>query len=665
MAAAVAILVSLSLVFGAVTAQWASSTAADVQAVADAGALAGMNVVAGYAVVAQLLDALVLSMGLVGLLTLAIGVVVCAIPVVDAAGPPILSAAKTVFDARLALSKSAARGLSALERAVPYLVAANSYLTIRANAGANASYVGLAIPYPHEGSSDFGDLDTDGAADGVLDALEGGKAVDALEKQAAEARERADEAFLRGWANDCGNDVCMRERATALAGMAGASNPGFPAASGWDFGIPILRARAYYAQRLAMESPADASVAELTRSCARSAFYAYAYEQVCASSFTNSPDGEAVCDLRPLPANTDEVRGTTLYTDPIWYCSDEGGRRVIHASPACPGAAGAAAGYASVADEESGACGECPVCRFTVVDIGRAPAASTSIDNGFEHYWREVVRASNDYEGAMAQAAELERQAQEHADRAAGGFAAALAGIKANRVELSPPGRYGCVCVVADTQARQSGPLFSGVVGDQVALPARMAVSASVLARDDSSSNAGVLGEFFDSLVGEGPVGVAGDVLDQVMTTWGGLIASYGDGYEAFMGAARTSFERLSEMGMGRVSEWLKGALADAIELTGVRPADLSVKKPVLVNTSQVMEKAGNNWYGAARALVSSMYSVPAGATPREILAAIGVFLESYQGSTVVTVAEFEIPGTGVTVPIEIDLAWLAEQGAA
>ena len=51
-AAAVAILMSLVLVFGMASTQRVSARAADVQAVADAGALAGMNVVAGYATVA-------------------------------------------------------------------------------------------------------------------------------------------------------------------------------------------------------------------------------------------------------------------------------------------------------------------------------------------------------------------------------------------------------------------------------------------------------------------------------------------------------------------------------------------------------------------------------------------------------------------------------------
>ena len=162
-ASAVAILVSLALVFSLANVQWASSRAADVQVVADAGALAGANVVAAYVTIAQILDALVLSMGLIGLLTMAVGLVLSAIPVVDAAGPPVLSAASNVFSARSKLSRSCAAGLQKLESVVPYAVFANSAAVIRTNASSEGSYVGFALPYPVQGSSDFGNLESDDA----------------------------------------------------------------------------------------------------------------------------------------------------------------------------------------------------------------------------------------------------------------------------------------------------------------------------------------------------------------------------------------------------------------------------------------------------------------------------------------------------------------------
>ena len=665
-AAAVAILMSLVLVFGMASTQRVSARAADVQAVADAGALAGMNVVAGYATVAQILDALVLSMGLVGMLTLAIGLVLSAIPLVDAAGPPVLRASSAVFEARAKLSRTAAQGLERLERAVPYLVAANSLAAVRANAGESGSYVGVAIPYPLEGASDFGLLEEDDVADKVEEAGEKGDEIDALAAQADEARRLADEALERGWRSDCGGDPSMRERAASLANLSGALNPDYPTSAGWDFGVPILRARAYYEKRIALEAPVDATPAEATRSAARAAFYRYALEQVSQSSYTENDDGSVVCDLRELPANTDDVRATALYTDAVWPCTQEEAGRTIHSYASCPGATGPAAGYASVAEEESGACAECPVCGFSVTDLGRAPAASTSIDNGFEHHWRAVVEASRDYEARRAEQAERERAAREASEQATDLFQQALERLSATRVELSPPGRYGCVCVVADPSSHASRDWPAGLLGGAAALPARAAVSGAVLARDAATSGNNVLAGFFDNLVAQGGVvGGVSSVLDAVMSAWGGLLVSYGDGYRAFAETMDSAFKGLSALGMGNVSSWLKDALEGAVELTALQPADLSVKKPVLVNSVDVMNRAGVDWYGAVRALVMAVQSVDAAAGPQEVLGALGVFVESLTGSDRLTVAEFSIPGTDLTIPLELDLGRLAGSGEA
>ena len=65
-ATAVALLVSISLVFTVTSVEWTVSRSADVQPVADACAMAGQNTIAAYYTVAQVLDACVLSMGLTG-----------------------------------------------------------------------------------------------------------------------------------------------------------------------------------------------------------------------------------------------------------------------------------------------------------------------------------------------------------------------------------------------------------------------------------------------------------------------------------------------------------------------------------------------------------------------------------------------------------------------
>lgn len=662
-AAAVAILVSLALVMGLANATWVASRSADVQAVADAGALAGMNVVAAYVTAAQALDALVLSLGLIGMLVLAIGLVLSALPFVDTAGPPVVQAAQKVFDARARLARSAAGGLERLEEAVPYLVAANALATVTSNSTGDGSYVGIAVPYPLEGESDFGDLSADDVRETVEQVAQQGDAIDELARQSQSLWESVDDALERGWRADCGDDPSMRERAGALAGLAGELNPFYPAPESWNFGVAVARAQAYYRLRLAQEAPVDDTPLEATRSAARAAFYRYALEQVGLSTYYVSDDGTVVCDLRPLPANTADVRQTGLYTERAWPCTAEAAGPTIHSYEACPGAAGPALDLASVADEEAGLVAVCPVCQFTVADLGRAPAASTSIDNGFEHYWRLVVEAAQDYATARGELAQIDGTARDASDEAADLFREAFERLGAVRVGLVPPGRYGCVCIVADPSTHTSPDDLATLLSTQTVLPARVAVSAAVLARDPAAPGNTTFASFFDGLSGQGGVGFS--VLDAVMSAWGDLLVAYGDGFAALGQAMDASFGQLSDWGLGSLAGWLKQGLRGAVDLVGMQPADLSAKKPVLANSADVMNKAGNDWYGAVRAMVVALQGADVGSGPSSLLATLGVFVETLTGGEPIVVAQFTIPGTDIEIPLELDLGWLAQVGDA
>ncbi len=712
-AAVVAVLVSLVLVFGLANVQWSTSTAADVQAVADAGALAGANIVASYATVAQILDALVLSLGLVGMLTFAIGLVMSALPVVNVAAPPVLGAAESVLDARLRLATSGARGLQKLEEAIPYIVAANSFVTVRANKTHEVSYVGLAVPYPLEGESNFGLLGLDDMAEkvgslkergeeidriteqaseykkladealergwradcgdnpsmreraGVLAGLSGAE-IDRITEQASEYKKLADEALERGWRADCGDNPSMRERAGVLAGLSGALNPSYLTSASWSFGVPILRARSYCQHRLANEVPLDSSVEEAVRSEARKAFYRYALSEVNQSSYVVYADGSVVCDLRSLPANTQDMRGTSLYTERSWPTTAEATGATVHAFLGCPGATGALIGYSSVAEMEQGTAAECGVCQFNVVSLGRAPAASSAISNGFEYHWALVVDAARDFEGWKDEQLCSERDAREISEEATDLFAEALERLTATRVKLAPPGRYGCICVVADPANVSVPDGLARLFVRGAVLPPRAAIAGAALARDGAESGNNVLASFFDGLVAKGGlVGGTSSVLDGVMTVWGDALLGYGDAYAAFTSAADSAFRGLSALGMGGVSSWLQEALRGVMSLAAIEPADMSLKKPVLVNTVDIMNRAGNNWYIGIQSLVSAVQTLDEGSGPIEVAGALGFVLKNLTGSDSLRIAEIGIPGTNLTIPLEIDLNWLAGLGSA
>ncbi len=118
----VAMLVSVTLVFGTAAAAWSQARAADVQQVADAAALAGENAVAGFTTVAQVSDACVLSMGIAGVVTLGAGLVLAAIPPAAAESEEVIQTGRTLLEDRRSFATSAAEGLQRLEAALPAIV---------------------------------------------------------------------------------------------------------------------------------------------------------------------------------------------------------------------------------------------------------------------------------------------------------------------------------------------------------------------------------------------------------------------------------------------------------------------------------------------------------------------------------------------------------------
>ena len=77
--------------------------------------------------------------------------------------------------------------------------------------------------------------------------------------------------------------------------------------------------------------------------------------------------------------------------------------------------------------------------------MGSVAAASTSIDNGFEHYWKTIVDESERYEAAREDLAEAQEQMRGLADEGASAFDRAMQALAVPRPKLCPPGAWGCV----------------------------------------------------------------------------------------------------------------------------------------------------------------------------------------------------------------------------
>ena len=649
---AVALLLSLTLVFAAASAGWVSSRSSEVQRVADASALAGSNAVAAFTTVSQVLDACTLSLGLAGIIVYGAGLVTSCVPGLTGVGVEMCSVGGRILDARGRFAQSAARGLERLEAALPLLVVANSASCVAASSEEGLGYVGCALPLPLTSASDFSAIETE-VGDAGMDDLSA--EMREASEEAEEARDRAMEALERGWTADCGSSpYSLYERAASLAGLSGAENPFYASPETWGFGVPLERARAYYAARLAAERVEGATAEELTDAACRKAFYEYALSEVRSGSWVEHEDGTVDANLPSLPRNADDTRACSLYTEVRWPCTDEGGTRTLHAAPGCPGAQGPSSGSASLAQLDSGLVALCPSCQMDVGELGRVAAASTSIDNGFEHHWSIIVDASEDYEAARDDWAAAEARTRELAEEGEEAFSTALDQLGGERPVLCPPGAWGCVAVVARSEGTVVPTELTASFLSSAELPAGAAVSAATLAPDESTAENNVLASFFDAL--SGGDSAFGGSLDGVMELWGSLLVGYGSAYGSLAEVGGDFLDGLDGVMGGTVGAWLKDQLKGVMRDAGLEPVDMRLRKPVLTNTQDVLDQAGLDT-STIRDLVARL---PDATSAADLARSVGIDLGSWAGGDSITVAELPLPGTGASIPLTVDLRTLA-----
>ena len=598
-AMAVALIVALSLVFSTAQVYRVHAASAGIQDVADAAALAAENEVAEFMIVVRVCDAVVLSLSLTGIVAMGLGVAALCTPVTAVASERLISIGTNVLQARDRFSERASDGLDALQKALPFLAAANAASVAAANNGgaAGSEYLAVAFLVPGEGSSIA--IAEDEAADGLTGEIEAQR--DALAEAAQEAEDAAAEAAeakQRAFERDCGDapSYCMYERAATLAGLSGSDNPLYHSVDAWSFSVALERAQAYYPRRLAIEAPEGDSVEEQARSALRARFYRYAADEV-AQGYVRD-DGESFEAYFPrLPKNTSEMRETSLYTEAVYPVTEGEGGPVMHAWDGCPEAGGATA-RGSIADMEEAGYATCSSCGFTAASLGRVASASTSIENGFEYHYDAVAREAELYEQARAK---LEPSAREVRERAGGLIEQcqeAARGAASVRIDARPPGSYGAVALVVDLGETPASTGFeSSFVTTGATLGARAAVSGATLLEDPSGEGASVITSLLDGVADQGGVatGVAGVILD----AWSSLLGAYASGQSALEGAVEAAANAVSFGSESGLGTWAAEAFSDAMAAVGLEPADLDAVKPVLVNTSYVVEADAGGSFSA------------------------------------------------------------------
>ncbi len=593
---AIALLVTLSLIFSAAQVYEIDSASANVQDVADATALASDNVIGEFYIVASVCDALVLSLSLSSVACLGVGVACACIPPTAALGEKFISFSSDIAKARDTFGAKANEGLNKLQSVLPYLSMAKAAQIAASNsANDHAVYASVVVLSPLKGS----DLEalSFSAADDAADAVDGNleDLEDAAEK-AEEAAQAAKEWKEKAYKADSGSrsDYCMYQRAKTLAGLSGSKNPYFSSVETWSFTAAFKRAKAYYKKRLSAESPEDSSVMEKARSSLRKRVFKFAVKQM-KKGYVNESENSFSAYFPLLPKNTSEMRDTELYTQSVYPIYVKDGKRVMHAWSGCPGIEGASAGKGSISQMDSGDFGTCERCEFKPSSMGKVLAASTNIENGFEYYYRIVAEAAKEYEEAIAQLQPAKEEAGNIASLLFGKIKDALAEAAKARITVAPPGRMGSLVITADVSHHSASDAFpSSFVSNSGSLGARVALSSACLLREDSNEGETVISTFLDGFA-HGDAGLVG-AADRAFDLWSGILTGYSQGQLALVRTVKETLDSIpfaSESGLG---DWAAGKLTGVIEGAGLEPPELRAAKAVLVNSGDVLAYADGSF---------------------------------------------------------------------
>lgn len=661
---ALALLLTLSLIFLSAHAYRTNSVATEMQSVADAAALAAENEVAEFMVVVKACDALILTMSLTAVTATGLGVVAACIPGCQGASQAFLQAARSITNARKAFSTRAVEVLNQLQRALPFMAAANAAGVAQANNDAASTYIAVALLSP--------------LAANAINAPEGSACEDAqssAESQAQDiqynaeaadnALQEANECKYEAFYHDCGAATlstppgyCCYERAATVAGMQGSANPSYSSVDAWSFSVALKRAQAYYLARWDQEVSLDDSLEEAVRSAMRKNMFAYAKEHI-KTGYVHETDESFEAYFPLMPRNTDEMRETCLYDDPVYpVTTNEEGESSMHAWSGCP-AIDSIVGWDSIRRMEQEGFLVCGVCEFRASSLGKVLAASSSIENGFEYHYRIIAENASRYEAAYNNA----KPALDSVKSAGGNLLdmvkAAFEEVAGERLVAHPPGSNGVVCLVVNvgSMAVDSG-FTSSFVSSSGTLSTRAAISAATLVEDTSTRSESILTAFFDNVASS--VGLPGGLPDVLFSAWSMLLRNYESLHEAVIGAIRDGLNGLPFLEKTGLGTWASNKLTSLIESVGLQPAPLNALRPVIVNSGHVASKGTNAV--EARLVQLKQRAI---ATPLQSLDLFWSLIGSAEQSALqkvtelasgVEIARIEVEGFGISIPITIAL---------
>lgn len=586
---AIALLLVAAIIFASLHSFWVSSSSGNIQYVADAGALAADSVVADYISIGQVVDASLLSLSLLSLTVYAVSAVAAFIPGGQGASAKIAQFAFKIVKARKSFARTAQKGLNALQNALPILCAARASECIQLNAkSCGIAYKGSAIALPLD--SIKAEFAPDNNLESTAEEIE--KTTDDIAQDTENYKkyqETMDKEKEKAWIADCGSSrMCMRERAQHLSNLTGDDNPNYKNISDWSFSVGLQRAKKYYKSRYEKENPQTygSNIELMAESIARKQFYKYAYETVSKGSVVTK-NGLEIPSIRKLPRNTSQIKNTYLYTEAKYPVSINGKKEYLHACEACPYyLKGSAAGLDSVQSIDTGKNEKCPSCKYSATTLGRVPSASTSINNGFEYYYKCFQEAADAYKNAAQNAGQSKENLDAEKEKVSNSLKGALKEALSKRYDPQPAGRYGCICIVAASRT----PFFSqnSFYKTQSSDNKYLAISGATLVADTNVDEADVLSSIGSNLFPS--QSLFSGISKTVFGTWSELLKVYAKGTSGLEHIINKVLGTVPLVGNDLSSQAVQ-AFKEVLTQTGLQPANLYAYKPIIVNTSLILER--------------------------------------------------------------------------
>lgn len=353
--------------------------------------------------------------------------------------------------------------------------------------------------------------------------------------------------------------------------------------------MALNRCKAYYPNRLQKDVPENPSVDAQANSALRKIFYKYAIEQF-KGAYVNDSGDTFFANFPHLPKNTEEMKTTSMYTDPCFPISSG---NCMHAYSGCPGCS-QISGYGSVSQVDNESFERCPYCDFSSASLGKVAAASSSIDNGYEYHYSIVEKSAYDYQEAKEKSDPLNKKVKDFSQGIFAKLKDCISKIANKRIYAMPPGSFGTICLTVNTSSAPASKGFeSSFVSSNSSLGIRAAISASTLIEEDSEQGKSLLNSLLDGLSSDLP-GLSGAV-GVALTLWSEILKVYSDGQDGLMRTLESGINQIPLASASGLGTWAAKTLSDMFSTLGLEPANLLALKPVLINSFYVANSTVND----------------------------------------------------------------------